>query len=367
MALFKYDEKMCTRDELILEKLKKYPELFVSLKSEPRAAREFNFNDDGERFTVIYKSLDGTVFSRHNFRISDYCKTWCFEGDNTANTTSYKFDACKLREMTEKAVDNRLKAYNESINKCFNDVIRDLSFKVENAAKEGRYSISSGVNIYIGKYLAEQDIDKLTIKQRDDWSRIVTKKLDEYFEARGFNTDHILQSNYYTLDWSYKESKNEYEPNTLTDTYKGKKKVTGILPDIEGDNSTVGIKTYGTLVSSNENTLNPVYDEMSLWNDINSNFDYTSGIKAEGQKDNIISDTKPINDTIGDVNPLSEGLFSDIKCPYCRSRHFMEKYSISDCVYRPTIYKDGKVVSPVKGEGMTTTFECLDCGKEFVV
>jgi DNA-directed RNA polymerase subunit RPC12/RpoP len=361
------------KNACILKKLKAHPELFRSFNPEPRAAREFDFNDDGERFTVIYKSIDGTVFSRHNYRISNYMKHWCFEGDETEDTTTYKFDACKLRKMTEKAVDNRLKAYNESINKCFNDVIKDLSFRVENAAKEGRYSINSGINIYIGKYLDEQDIDKLTIKQRDDWSIIVTKKLDEYFSAKGFNTN-ILQSNYYTLDWSYKEAKNEYEPNTLTDTYKGKKKVTGILPDIEGDNYTVGIKGCGTLISSNENTLKPVYDEMNLWNEINSNFDYTLGITAGMEKDNIISDTKPINlqvggkdGIIGDVNPLSKGLFSDIKCPYCGARHFMEKYSISDCVYRPTIYKDGKVISPIKGEGMTTTFECLECGKEFVV
>ena len=330
-----------TTNELILEKLKNHPELFRTFKEELRATKDFIFDEDGERFTVLYCSLNkNVIYKKFTYTISDYNRTWFFADDNIVDTASDKFDVYKLREETEKAVDNRLKAYNESIDKCFNDVIKDLSFRVENAAKEGRYSVSSGINIYIAKYLDEQDIDKLTIKQRDDWSRIVTQKLNEYFGAKGFNTN-IVQSNYYTLDWSYREGKNEWEPNTLTDTCKDKKKVTAILPDIEGDDCTGGI-TAG------------------------KDLDFTT-INGNSSKDNLISDTKPIDDTIGDVNPLVKGLYSDIKCPYCGSRHFMEKYSISDCVYRPTIYKDGKVLSPVKGEGMTTTFECLDCGKEFVV
>lgn len=239
--------------------------------------------------------------------------------DNIDELFTYSPDS--LRKTTERVNKEFSDRYFQSITQCFKDVIKDLANRVETAALKGKYFVTSNVNICISHYLKEEDINDLTVGMRDDWQWNIIKQLDEYFGKKGFNTN-LKQDNYYTLDWSNKE---EYH-NPDYDPVKLKEKEPDSLIKIGSDEHHI------------------------------SDSDFTASIKDYN--------FPTIN---GDFNPESQGLYSDVKCPYCGAKHFMEKYSISDSVYRPTIYKDGKVISPIKDEGITTTFECLDCGKEFKI
>lgn len=75
---------------------------------------------------------------------------------------------------------------------------------------------------------------------------------------------------------------------------------------------------------------------------------------------------KTLENNIYDVNPLSKGLFDDIKCPHCGASYFQVGRSSSTAMYCPTIVKDGKVVSKDRNI-YTTEYYCLECGKTFKV
>lgn len=71
-------------------------------------------------------------------------------------------------------------------------------------------------------------------------------------------------------------------------------------------------------------------------------------------------------DVCGDINPLSKGLHDDLKCPHCGAQYFMEGSSFATTMFCPTIIKDGKVISK-DSNIYTTTYHCLNCGKDFKV
>lgn len=53
-----------------------------------------------------------------------------------------------------------------------------------------------------------------------------------------------------------------------------------------------------------------------------------------------------------------------IRCPHCGESYYMEKYSISTCMYCPPIYKNGVNINPDRNT-TTTHCTCMNCGKEF--
>lgn len=52
------------------------------------------------------------------------------------------------------------------------------------------------------------------------------------------------------------------------------------------------------------------------------------------------------------------------RCPYCDDSYYQELYSTTTCVYSPTIYKDGEIISK-KPNAIRKVCRCLNCGKDF--
>lgn len=54
-----------------------------------------------------------------------------------------------------------------------------------------------------------------------------------------------------------------------------------------------------------------------------------------------------------------------LKCPYCGSSHYIDYGGYTTTVCYSPVWKDGVNVNPDRNI-TTTTYKCLDCGKEFV-
>lgn len=67
---------------------------------------------------------------------------------------------------------------------------------------------------------------------------------------------------------------------------------------------------------------------------------------------------------VGDVNPLSKGLYDDIRCPFCGAKHFTINYTTSTLVHSPVVVTDGQA-EIIGGNKTTTHCTCLNCMKEF--
>ena len=66
----------------------------------------------------------------------------------------------------------------------------------------------------------------------------------------------------------------------------------------------------------------------------------------------------------GSASLEGKNAYGDVVCPFCGAKHFMVLGGIIPAVYKPTVIKDGKIISDgvVKG---TTVYECLECHKQF--
>jgi len=53
-----------------------------------------------------------------------------------------------------------------------------------------------------------------------------------------------------------------------------------------------------------------------------------------------------------------------IKCPQCKDSYYIEKYTVSTCMYYPPIFKNGINVNP-DGNITTHQCQCCNCGYEF--
>lgn len=52
------------------------------------------------------------------------------------------------------------------------------------------------------------------------------------------------------------------------------------------------------------------------------------------------------------------------RCPYCDDSYYQEMYSTTTCLYSPSIYKDGELISKTANTTRAVC-KCLSCGKEF--
>lgn len=53
-----------------------------------------------------------------------------------------------------------------------------------------------------------------------------------------------------------------------------------------------------------------------------------------------------------------------LKCPYCGGLYYMDCGGYTTAACYPPIWKDGVNVNPDRNR-TTTTYRCLDCGKDF--
>ena len=110
---------------------------------------------------------------------------------------SEKVTVGQLREISLNAMEKRQHKFISVVDRCVADVIEDMEGRLVSVAESGATSITSGVNICDYEYT--RDLEDYDLAE---YERFVHNKLRSYWEDRGFNASG-LQSNYYSVRWSY--------------------------------------------------------------------------------------------------------------------------------------------------------------------
>lgn len=75
-----------------------------------------------------------------------------------------------------------------------------------------------------------------------------------------------------------------------------------------------------------------------------------------------------IDNIHGDCTEYSDKTISNkvkgVMCPHCDASYFQVLYQTTTCVYAPSIYKDGELISKTPNT-IRLVCHCLNCGKDF--